>query len=102
MLLVREIFHCKPGKVKPLVEKFRAMSALNERLGMGKARILTDFAGAPYWTVVTEFEVPNMASFEEMMQGGMDPETTKEFEKIMQDYHDLVDHGRREVYKIEG
>ena len=26
MLLVREIMHCKPGKVRPLVEKFIAMA----------------------------------------------------------------------------
>ena len=103
MLLVREIFHCKPGKVKPLVEKFLAMSALNEKLGLGKTRLMTDFAGARYWTVVSEFEVPSMAAFDEMMRGGgMDPEMTKEFEKLMKDYHDLVDHGRREIYKIEG
>jgi hypothetical protein len=26
----------------------------------------------------------------------------KAMEKIMKDYHDLVDHGKREIYKIEG
>jgi len=26
----------------------------------------------------------------------------KEMEKLMQGYHDLVDFGRREIYKIEG
>jgi hypothetical protein len=26
----------------------------------------------------------------------------KEFERIMQGYHDLVDHGKREIYKLEG
>jgi hypothetical protein len=25
----------------------------------------------------------------------------KKFEKIMEGYHDLVDHGKREIYKIE-
>jgi hypothetical protein len=25
----------------------------------------------------------------------------KEFERIMKDYHELVDTGRREIYKIE-
>ena len=33
---------------------------------------------------------------------GMTPEMTKEFEKIMEGYHDLVESGRREVFKIEG
>ena len=26
----------------------------------------------------------------------------KEFEEIMKDYHELVDHGRREIYNLEG
>ena len=102
MLLIREIFHCKPGKVRPMVEKFLAMSKLNEKLGLGKMRIMTDFSGEQYWTVVSEWEVASMKVFEEMMEGGgIDPESAKEFEKIMKDYHDMVDHGRREIYKIE-
>ena len=36
MLLIREVFHCKPGKVRPLVEKFLAMSKLNEKMGFAK------------------------------------------------------------------
>ena len=43
MLLVREIFHCKPGQVRPMVEKFVAMAKLNEKLGLGKIRVMTDF-----------------------------------------------------------
>lgn len=103
MLLVREVFHCRPGKVRPLVDKFKAMAKLMEAAGQGKSRIMTDFCGDRYWTVVTEFEVPSMQAFEQMMQGaGMTPELEKEFETIMKGYHDLVDHGRREIYKIEG
>ena len=101
MLLVREVFHCKPGKVRALVEKFQAMAKLNQS-GVGKMRLMTDFCGERYWTLVAEFEVADMKTFEESMQGqGMDPESMKEMEKIMKDYHDLVDHGRREIYKIE-
>lgn len=103
MLLVREVFHCKPGKVRPMVEKFLKMSALNEKMGMGRSRVMTDFSGAPYWTIVSEWEVASMAAFEQMMQGqGQDEETMKQFEEIMKDYHDLIDHGHREIYKIEG
>jgi hypothetical protein len=102
MLLIREIMHCKPGKVRPLVDKFLAMSKLNEQAGLGKIRVMTDFCGERYWTIVSEFEVPNMQKFEAMMQGeGFTPEMMKEFDKIMEGYHDLVEQGRREIYKIE-
>jgi hypothetical protein len=103
MLLIREIMHCKPGKVRPMVDKFLAMSKLNEKAGFGKMRVMTDFCGEPYWTVVSEFEVPSMQAFEAMGQGeGFTPEMTKKFEKIMEGYHDLVESGRREIFKIEG
>ena len=28
MYLIREVFHCRPGKVRPLIEKFKAMGKL--------------------------------------------------------------------------
>lgn len=103
MLLVREIMYCKPGKVRPMVEKFLAMSKVNEREGLGRIRVMTDFAGSRYWTIVAEFEVPNTKAFEDMMQGvGQSPQAAKEFETIMKGYHDLVDHGYREIFRIEG
>lgn len=102
MLLVREVFHCKPGKVRGLVEKFSAMNKLQEKTGLGRMRIMTDFSGERYWTLVSEYEVASMKAFEEMMQGtGYDEETTKEFENIMKGYHDLIESGHREFYKIE-
>jgi hypothetical protein len=102
MLLIREIMYCKPGKVRPMVEKFLAMSKLNEKLGMGRIRVMTDFCAEQYWTLVSDFEVPSMQVFEEMMQGkGLSEDDAKEFDKIMKGYHDLVEGGRREIYKIE-
>jgi hypothetical protein len=103
MLLIREVMYCKPGKVRPLVEKFKIMAKMNEEAGFGKMRIMTDFAGERYWTIVAEFEVASLQSFEEMMQGkGMTEEMGKKMEKVMEGYHDLVDHGKREIYKVEG
>jgi hypothetical protein len=104
MLLVREIMYCKPGKVRPMVEKFVAMSALMEKAGQGKMRVMTDFVAQRYWTVTSEFETESLDAFEKMMSGqddSMDAESAKQMEEIMKDYHDLIDSGRREVYKIE-
>ena len=100
MLLVRDLMFCKPGKVKPMVEKFKAMKKLGEKNGMGKMRILTDLSAERYWTVISEIEVDSLETFMKMGQeGGQD---TKEMEKIMSDYHDLVESGRREIYTVEG
>lgn len=103
MLLVREIMHCKPGKVRPMIEKFIAMDKLGRKAGMPKMRVMTDFCGERYWTIVAEMEVASVEEFEKMMQGtGQSPEDLKEMERLMEGYHDLVESGRREIYKIEG
>ena len=102
MYLIRELMYCKPGKVRPMVEKFAAMNKLSERVGMPKMRIMTDFCAEQYWTIVAEMEVTDLNSFEKMMSNPSgSAEDMKEFEKIMKDYHDLVDYGKREIYKIE-
>lgn len=103
-MLIRELMFCKPGKVKPLLEKFRAMSTLMEKAGQPKMRVMTDFVGERYWTLVTEFEVESLEAFEKMMSGqdaSMDAETMKQMEELGKGYHDLVESGRREIYKIE-
>lgn len=48
MLLIREIMYCKPGKVRPLVEKFLAMNKLGQKIGMPKMRVMTDFCAERY------------------------------------------------------
>ena len=98
MVLIREIFFCKPGQVRPMVEKFKAMNAITEKLGLGKSRIMTDISAERYWTVVSEMEVPSLEQFTEMSRKAME---IKEFQDAMKDYHDLVDQGRREIYMIE-
>ena len=47
-------------------------------------------------------EVPSLEAFDNMMRNPQSsPEDMKKLEKIMDGYHDLVDHGKREIYKIE-
>ncbi|MGH7593043.1 MAG: hypothetical protein ACRELE_04220 [Gemmatimonadales bacterium] len=103
MYLVREIMYCKPGKVRAMVEKFQAVSALGEKVGMPKMRIMTDFSAEQYWTVVAEMDVPSLQAFEQMMNNPQgSPDDMKKMEEIMKGYHDLVQRGKREIYKIEG
>ncbi len=103
MYLVRDIMYCKPGKVRPMVDKFLAMSKLGEKVGMPRMRVMTDFCAERYWTIVSEMEVADLGEFEKMMsnpQGSADD--MKQMEELMKGYHDLVDHGKREIYRIEG
>jgi hypothetical protein len=97
MLMIRELMYCKPGKVRPMVEKFVTMSRLMEKKGLGKMRVFTDVSAERYWTVVAEFEVESMDKFMAMMKSMDD----KEMEELMKGYHDLIDHGKREIYNVE-
>jgi hypothetical protein len=98
MFLVRDIMYCKPGKVRQMAEKFVALSRLSQKLGFGQMRVMTDVSAERYWTVVSEMEVPSLEAFTEMSRKSMD---VKEFQDVMKGYHDLIDHGRREIYMIE-
>jgi len=103
MYLIRDIMYCTPGKVRPMTEKFLSMSKLNEKLKMPRMKVMTDFCAEQYWTVVAEMEVPDLGAFEKMMSNPQgSSEDMKQFEELMKGYHDLVDHGKREIYKIEG
>jgi hypothetical protein len=101
MLLVRDIMYCKPGKVRPLVEKMVAMKKLSEKSGLGTMRVMTDVSAERFWTVVTDFEVESMEAFMNMDKN-MDPAELKEMEALMTGYHEYVDSGRREIYILEG
>jgi hypothetical protein len=100
MYLVRDIMYCKPGKVKAMTEKFTKLSKLSAKSGMPTMRVMTDVSAERYWTVVSEMEFKSLSDFENMANMEMPPEVMKEFETLMKDYHDLVDHGRREIYRI--
>jgi len=103
MYLVRDIMYCKPGKVKPMIEKYLQMSKLSEQGGMGKMRVLTDVVGEQYWTIIGEMEVDSLDTFMNMdADAGMDPDLAKQFDALIKDYHDYIVKGRREIFKIEG
>ena len=104
MLLIREIMYCKPGKVRPMVEKFTAMAKIMEKDGNSNMRVMTDLAGERYWTIVCDFEVESLDAFEKMMSGqtsSMSEEDMKKMDEIMKGYHDLIEFGKREIFKIE-
>jgi hypothetical protein len=96
MFVIRNVFHAKPGKAKELVTKFKAAERYMEREGIVKSRIMTDVV-AGFWTVVSEFEVPNLDNWEKMGTSNVSPE----IRDAMKDYMTLVEGGHREIFKIE-
>jgi hypothetical protein len=97
MYLVRDIFNAKPGKAKDLVAKFKALEPYMTEMGMKGMRVMTD-AVADYWTVVAESEIE---SLDEYFDVGRRERGDARIGEIMQGYMDLVEGGRREVFRIE-
>jgi hypothetical protein len=101
MYVVREIMHCKPGKVRPMVEKFQALNKLIKESGasgMSNMRLMTDVSAERFWTIVAETDVANLEEHEQATRKMMaDPR----FQEVMKGYHDLVEDGRREIYTLE-
>ena len=101
MFLIRDIMYCKPGQVRPMVEKFVALSKALDKRGLARMRVMTDFSAERYWTVVAESEVPDLQAFERMAGAPQGAEDTKDMDEAMAGYHDLVMQGRREIYRLE-
>ena len=98
MYVIREVLNCKPGKVRPMIEKFSQISKALKEMGHEPMRILTDVTGEPFWTVIAEAQVGKIDDFFAMEQTLTANETIR---KAMADYHELVVSGRREIYRIE-
>ena len=97
MYVIRDIFRCKPGKAKLLVEKLRATLPSTEKEdGFRNCRLMVD-AVATYWTVVLEAEFESLDQFEKhMTEFGRRPEVRE----ALAGYMDLVDSGHREIYRV--
>lgn len=94
MIVVRNVFRCKPGQAKKLVGMFQEMAKSNPQ--MPKSRVLTDVA-AGFWTVVFETEAESLSAFEATFAAMNSPEARRP----MEGYMDLVESGYREIFKIE-
>lgn len=99
MYIIREVMSCKPGKVRALMDKFRVLSAALEKTDRPPLRLLTDVSGERFWTLVIEVSVPTVDEFFVVEQSLMSDESVR---SAMAGYHDLVERGRREIYRVEG
>jgi hypothetical protein len=99
MIMVREVLNCRPGKVRELVEKFKALGAAMEEMGVEPFRLFTDVAAEQFWTLVLQSEHETLDDFNAVESRIMSDDRAK---AALAGYHDLVVSGRREIYKVEG
>jgi hypothetical protein len=94
MILVREIFQIKFGKMKEVKDLLKELSKIMP--AENKPRILTDLTG-PYYTLVMENTHKDLSAFETDMRREM---SGQDFGAWYQKFIPLVDSGRREIFTI--
>lgn len=98
MFMVREVLNCRPGKVGQPVKKFKELGSLMVEMDLAPFRLYTDVSGANFWTLVLEREYTSLDEIQALESRVMGDERAQ---SIMADYHELVERGRREIYKVE-
>ena len=93
MLVVRNCFVAKPGQGSKLAAQMKEAAAV---ANIPRHRVLTDLTGE-FNRVILEFEVENMAGFEERLK---DYGTNEAFRAKMKGYTDLWISGSREILQI--
>ena len=98
MFVIREVMSCKPGQVRPLMDKFKKLSGFLEKEGLQPIRLLTDVMGPRFWTLVVEVQTESIDGFMAIEKKLMADPTAR---AAMGGYHELMDHGTREIYRLE-
>ncbi len=94
MFVIRNVFRCKPGQAKNVIEKFKA--AMPMMKDVARHRILVDEV-ASFWTVVIETETEDLAAFEKLLK---ERGQQKDVQDAMSGYMDSVDSGYREIFRV--
>ncbi len=96
MIIVHDIFICKPGNASKLAKLFKEVMADNAEL----VNIMTDMTGA-FNRVVMVTKYDSLAAYEQSFQKYMqDSEEMKKMKEKMQGYQDMYLTGSREIYQV--
>lgn len=96
MIIVHDIFICKPGNASKLAKKFKEAMSDNGEL----VNIMTDMTGQ-YNKVVMVSKYENLTEYEQSWEKYQkDTEAMKKMNEAMSGYHDMYISGSREIYRV--
>jgi predicted translin family RNA/ssDNA-binding protein len=96
MIIVHEIFVCKPGNASKLATLFKEVMADSPEF----VNILTDMTGE-FNRVIMQSKYENLTAYEERFKNYIeDSEEVKKMKEKMQGYHDMYLTGKREIFKV--
>lgn len=94
MVIVHDIFICKPGNASKLAKMFKEVMSHNKEF----VQVLTDISG-PYNKVVMVSQFESLSAFDKSWEN-TDPEQMKRMQEAMKGYTDMYLTGSREIYKV--
>ena len=96
MIIIHDVFICKPGNASKLAKKFKEATAGTSEL----VNIMTDMTGEYNRVVmVTKFE--SLAAYEQSWEKyKQTTEATKKMSEAMAGYQDMYLTGSREIYQV--
>jgi hypothetical protein len=98
MIIVHDIFVCKPGNASKLAKLFKEWAELEKKEGR-ITNIMTDMTGQ-FHRVISASTHDSLAAYEENMKMiGQSPEQ-KEMMAKFKDMNELYVSGSREIYKV--
>jgi len=96
MIIVHDIFICKPGNASKVAKLFKEVMADNSEL----VNIMTDLTGT-FNKVVMVSKYESLSAYEESFKKYMqDSEEMKKMKEKMKDYHEMYLTGSREMYQV--
>ena len=95
MFVIRNVFKCKPGQAKNVIEKFKAAHALMADMDLNDRILVDEVAG--FWTVVVEVTVEDLAAFGKAMH---ERGSNADVQAAMAGYLDMVESGYREIFRV--
>ena len=96
MIIVHDIFICKPGNASKLAKKFKEAMGSSKEL----VNIMTDVTG-PYNKVVMVSQYENLTAYEQGWEKFKENTAEmKRMEEAMAGYQDMYLTGSREIYQV--
>ena len=96
MIIVHDIFICKPGMASKFAKLFKEIMADNEEV----LNIMTDMTGQ-FNKVVMVTKYDSLTAYEQNFQKYMkESEEMKKMREKMEGYHDMYLTGSREIYQV--
>ena len=96
MIIVHDIFICKPGNASKMAKLFKEVMKENSEL----VNIMTDMTGQ-YNKVVMVSQFENLTAYEQSWKKYMEnSEEMKKMQEAMKGYHDMYLTGSREIYQV--